>query len=145
MLFLFRQTNPRQLEITQGVIDRFLLGDIQLRVVFTVAQIAIRVVQPLVLADPGAVLREQRQGLFVGFAQFRAVFHRVQVAHRRENTAKHIIHFCQLLAQIVPGVRRALRNHALYRFATIIQRLSYSRDNVFREDFRKGRQRKRRE
>jgi hypothetical protein len=26
------------------------------------------------LADPGAVLREQRQGLLVGFAQFRLFF-----------------------------------------------------------------------
>ncbi|MNS52582.1 hypothetical protein D3C72_853010 [compost metagenome] len=67
------------------------------------------------------------------------------MAHRRENATQYVIHVRQALAQVIPGVRRALRDHSLYRLATIIQRLSYSRDNVFREDFRKGRQRKRRE
>ncbi len=52
------------------------------------------------LADPGAVLREQRQRLFVGLTQFRAVFYRIQMADRREDASQHIVHFCQRLAKI---------------------------------------------
>ena len=54
------------------------------------------------VALPGAVFRQQRQGLFVGFTQFRAIFHRVQVADRGEDTPQHIVHFRQRLAEIFP-------------------------------------------
>ncbi|MOA01308.1 hypothetical protein D3C78_1207120 [compost metagenome] len=81
-MFLFRQANPGQFKVTQRVIDRFFLGDIQFGVILAVAQIAIGVVQPFVLTHPGAVFRQQRQRLLVGFAQFRAVFYGVQMADR---------------------------------------------------------------
>ena len=144
-LLLFWQANPGQLKITQGVIDRFFLRRAQFGIMVAVAQVAVGFVQPFVLTDPGAVLREQRQGLFVGFAQFRAVFYRVQVAHRGEDTPQHVVHFGQRLTQIFPGVRRALRYHAFYRRAAVVQRLRNGWNNMLREDFRKRRQRKRRQ
>ncbi len=77
LLFLFRQANAGQFKITQRVIDRFLLRGIQSGVMIAVAQVAVRVVQSFMLANPGAVFRQQRQRLFVGFTQLRTIFHRV--------------------------------------------------------------------
>lgn len=77
LLFLFRQADAGQFKITQRVINRFLLRGIQSGVMIAVAQVAVRVVQPFMLANPGAVFRQQRQRLFVGFTQLRAIFHRV--------------------------------------------------------------------
>ncbi len=105
-----------------------------------ITQVAVRFVQAFMLSNPGAVFRQQRQRLFVGFAQFRAVFHRVQVANRRENTPQHIVNFRQRLAEIFPGVRRALRNHTFNVFAAIVQRLSDGRHDMLRLNFRKRRQ-----
>ncbi len=42
---------------------------------------------------------EQRQRLFVGLTQFRAVFNRIQMADRREDASQHIVHFRQRLAR----------------------------------------------
>lgn len=39
-----------------------------------VAQVAVRVVQSFMLPNPSAVFRQQRQRLFVGFTQLRAIF-----------------------------------------------------------------------
>ncbi len=105
-----------------------------------ITQVAVRFVQAFMLSNPGTVFRQQWQRLFVGFTQFRAVFHRIQVANRRENTPQHIVDFRQRLAEIFPGVRRALRNHSLNVFTAIVQRLSDGRHNVFWLNFRKRRQ-----
>ncbi len=75
LLFVFRKANARQFKITQGVIDSLFLRDVQRRIVIAITQVAVRFVQPLVLPNPGTVFRQQRQGLLVGFTQFRAVFH----------------------------------------------------------------------
>ena len=104
-----------------------------------VAQVAVRFVQTFMLPNPGAVLGEQRQGLFVGFAQLRAVFNRVQVADRRKKTPQHIVHFRQRLAKIFPGIRRPLRHRALYRRPAVIQRFSDRGDHVLGFDCRKWR------
>lgn len=74
------------------------------------------------LADPGAVLGEQRQRLFVGLTQFRAVFNRIQMADRREDASQHIVHFRQRLAKIFPAIRRAMRHRAFHRGPAILQR-----------------------
>ena len=97
------------------------------------------------LANPGTVLGEQRQGLFVSFAQFRAVFYRIQMADWREDASQHIVHFRQRLAKIFPAIRRAVRHRAFHRGPAIIQRFGDRRDHVFRFDRRKRRQGKRRQ
>ena len=140
LLFLFRQTYAREFKITQGVINRFLLRRVQRGVMIAIAQVAIRFIQSFMLPNPGAVFRQQRQGLFVRFTQFRAIFHRVQVADRGEDTPQHIVHFRQRLAEIFPGVRCSLRYYALHIFAAVVQRLSHGRNDMFRENFRKRRQ-----
>ena len=140
LLFLFRQTDAREFKITQGVINRFLLRRIQRGVMIAIAQIAVRFIQPFMLPYPGAVFRQQWQGLFVGFTQFRAIFHRVQVADRGEDTPQHIVHFRQRLAEIFPGVRCPLRYYALHIFAAVIQCLRHGWNDMFRENFRKRRQ-----
>ncbi len=86
LLFVFRQADAGEFKITQRVIHRFFLGGIEGGVVLTVMQIAVGVIQPFMLTHPGAVFGQQRQRLFIGFAQFRAVLHRIKVADRRENT-----------------------------------------------------------
>ncbi|MNB78906.1 hypothetical protein D3C75_256190 [compost metagenome] len=145
LLFVFRQANARQFKITQRVIDRFFLRGIQRRIMIAVAQIAIRLVQPFVLPNPGAVLRQQRQGLLVSFSQFRAVLHRVQVAYRGEDAPEHIIDFRQRLTQIFPAVGRALRHYALNRRAAIVQCFGDGWHDMFRLNGGKRRQRKRRQ
>lgn len=130
----------RKFKIAQCVIDRFFLCGVQSGVMIAITQIAVRLIQTFMLPNPGAVFRQQRQRLLIGFAQFRAVFNRVQVANRRENTPQHIVNFCQRLAEVFPGVRRALRNHSLNIFTAIVQRLSDGRHNVLRLNFRKRRQ-----
>ena len=104
-----------------------------------VAQVAVRFVQAFMLPNPGAVLRKQRQGLLVGFAQFRTVFDRVQVADRGKNTPQHVVYFRQRLAKIFPGIRRPLRHRALYRRPAIIQRFSDRGDHVLGFDGREWR------
>ncbi|STW66832.1 Uncharacterised protein [Klebsiella michiganensis] len=86
-LLLFRQANTGEFKIAQRVIYRFFLRGIQGGVMVAVAQVAVRFVQAFMLPNPGAVLRKQRQGLLVGFAQFRTVFDRVQVADRGKKYA----------------------------------------------------------
>jgi len=92
------------------------------------------------LAHPGAVFREQRQRLLVGFTQLRAVLHRVQVADRREDTAQAIVHLCQRLAEVVPGVGCPLSYHALYRFAAILKRFRHGGNHMLRFNLGKRRQ-----
>ena len=140
LLFLFRQTYAREFKITQGVINRFFLSCVQRGVMIAIAQVAIRFIQPFMLPYPGVVFRQQRQGLFVRFTQFRAIFHRVQVADRGEDTPQHIVHFRQRLAEIFPGVRCPLRYYALHIFPAVVQRLSHGWNDMFRENFRKRRQ-----
>ena len=140
LLFLFRQTDAREFEVAQCVINRFFLSRVQRGVMIAIAQVAIRFIQPFMLPYPGAVFRQQRQGLFVRFTQFRAIFHRVQVADRGEDTPQHIVHFRQRLAEIFPGVRCPLRYYALHIFAAVVQRLSHGWNDMFRENFRKRRQ-----
>ena len=140
LLFLFRQTDAREFEVAQCVINRFFLSRVQRGVMIAIAQVAICFIQPFMLPYPGAVFRQQRQGLFVGFTQFRAIFHRVQVADRGEDTPQHIVHFRQRLAEIFPGVRCPLRYYALHVFAAVVQCLSHGWNDMFRENFRKRRQ-----
>ena len=140
LLFLFWQTDAREFKVAQCVINRFLLRRVQRGVMIAIAQVAIRFIQPFMLPYPGAVFRQQRQGLFVGFTQFRAIFHRVQVADRGEDTPQHIVHFRQRLAEIFPGVRCPLRYYALHVFAAVVQCLSHGWNDMFRENFRKRRQ-----
>ncbi|SSL87172.1 Uncharacterised protein [Klebsiella pneumoniae] len=97
------------------------------------------------LADPGAVLGEQRQRLFVGLTQFRAVFNRIQMADRREDASQHIVHFRQRLAKIFPAIRRAVRHRAFHRGPAILQRFGDRRDHVLWFDRRKRRQGERRQ
>ncbi|GDW11933.1 hypothetical protein ExPUPEC96_03458 [Escherichia coli] len=140
LLFLYWQTDAREFEVAQCVINRFFLSRVQRGVMIAIAQVAIRFIQPFMLPYPGAVFRQQRQGLFVRFTQFRAIFHRVQVADRGEDTPQHIVHFRQRLAEIFPGVRCSLRYYALHIFAAVVQRLSHGWNDMFRENFRKRRQ-----
>ena len=110
-----------------------------------IAQVAVRFVQTFMLPNPGAVFGEQRQSLFVGFTQLRAVFNRVQVADRGKNTPQHVVHFRQRLAKVFPGIRRPLRHRAFDRRPAIIQRFGDRGDHVLGFDCRKGRERKRRQ
>ena len=138
-LLLFRQANTGEFKIAQRVIHRFFLRGIQGGVMVAVAQVAVRFVQAFMLPNPGAVLRKQRQGLLVGFAQFRTVFDRVQMADRGKNTPQHVVYFRQRLAKIFPGIRRPLRHRALYRRPAIIQRFSDRGDHVLGFDGREWR------
>ena len=143
LLFIFWQTDTGEFEITQGVIDRFLLRQIQCRVLIALFQVAIRLIQPFMLTDPGAVLREQRQRLFISFTQLRAVFYRIKMADRGENTAQAIVGFRQRLNQVIPGIGRTLRHHFFDFCAALAQHFRHGRHHMFRLDGRKRGKRKR--
>ncbi|MNC12644.1 hypothetical protein D3C75_603680 [compost metagenome] len=140
LLFFWRQTDARKLEITQCVINSFFLSYAQIGIKRAIAQVAIRLIKPFVLPNPGAVLRQQRQRLFVSLTQFRAVLHGIQMTDRREDAAQAIVHFCQRLAKIIPVIRRALRYHAFDFRTAIIQRLLHGWHDMFRFESGKRRQ-----
>ncbi|CAK8739567.1 hypothetical protein SODG_003110 [Sodalis praecaptivus] len=97
-----------------------------------VAQIPIGLIQTLMLPYPGAVFRQQRQALFIGFAQFLTVLHRVQMAHRRPNPGQSVIRIRQRLAEIFPRERARLGHDFLNGVAAVLKRGFHRRHDVLR-------------
>ncbi len=85
-------------EIDQRVVHHGELLGIQLRG-FVLAHRAVGAEQPFVLAEVGAVLRQQRQAGVVALAQCLVVHHAIEMADRRPGARQAVLQFFERLDQ----------------------------------------------
>ncbi|MCY1452901.1 hypothetical protein D9M71_698600 [compost metagenome] len=91
--------------------------------------------QLAVLPQLGPVGRQQRQAAFIGFAQFGAVAHRVEVAHRAPGRAEAVVQLVHRQDQAVPARRSALFGEDACNCRAVVgKNLLDGRFHMFRTD-----------
>ncbi|MCY1439792.1 hypothetical protein D9M71_560430 [compost metagenome] len=108
LLLLRRQVDAGQAEVAQGVFEDGLLRHFEVRRRRAGRQGFVGLEQLAVLPQLGPVGRQQRQAAFIGFAQFGAVAHRVEVAHRAPGRAEAVVQLVHRQHQAVPARRSVL-------------------------------------
>ncbi len=108
LLLSFWQVDTRQAEITQGVLQNSVLGNVVAGCFRAVGERLIRLEQGLVLADFGPVFRQLRQARLISATQFGVIAHRIQVAHRAPCTTQAFIHLIEWQHQPCPRRRARL-------------------------------------
>jgi len=140
-LVVFREGNPGQAEIAQGIGQDLALRGVQMIGSRSFGDAAIGVVEGVILAPFGGVVAEQRQAGVVGVTQRRLIGHRVEMGHWRPGTVEPIVERFERIDQVIPGVRSGVGRQQLRdRAAPARQKAVDRRTYLFRADPREGRQ-----
>ncbi len=140
-LLLRRQVDTRQMEVPQGVFQDGFLGHVETGGFRAARQGFEGLEQFTVLAQLGGVGAQGWQAGFIGFTQFRAVAHRVQVAHRAPGGAQAIVELVHRQHQAGPGRLLPLGLEDLRDGGTVVsQDLLDGRLHVLGTDRREWRQ-----
>ncbi|MNM61958.1 hypothetical protein D3C81_732710 [compost metagenome] len=102
LLLLRRQIDTGQAEVAQGVFEDGLLRHFEIGGSRAGGQRLVGLEQLAVLPQLGPVGGQQRQAAFIGLAQFGAVAHRVEVAHRTPGGTEAVVQFVHRQDQAVP-------------------------------------------